>query len=131
MSRADTLALELLRYGHTVAWTCDATTLPRHRVHTVAGRAGLTWHQDSDTMRDPQNRRQAPEVAELVDDLTAVLEQIPDARERRHLRHLAAVLTMRLDRAVYAAAKSATETTPAPAKQRRAPKTTRKTTRKD
>lgn len=121
MKRAEALAVQLLDYGHTVEWTCNATTLPRHTVHRLAGRNGFTWHETSDTMR-----RNAPEqtkaVRELIAGFTELLDTVTDAGERRRLRADLARWVARLERELYAP----TPEPPRPVRRRRARTTTTK-----
>lgn len=116
--RADALAVALLDYGHTVSLVCEMTTLPRHQVHRIAGRHGMTWHQDSDTMRRP-GPEQEPEVRQIIAGMTAVLDGVADPLEQRQLRRLLATWVQRLDRALYPTTPTPALPTPPPAKARR------------
>jgi hypothetical protein len=122
--RADALAVQLLTYGHTVAWVCDATTLPRRAVHRAGYAAGLTWHEESDTFRG--RREQTPEVRALVAGMTAALDSVPDGSERRVLRREFARWAQRLDRALYPTTTDPLATTdpapPAPKRRRARPR---------
>ena len=97
--RAEQLAVKLLEYGHTVAWTCDATTLPRRTVHRAAYGAGLTWHEASDTFRGAAP--QPSDVRSLIAGMTAALDRVEAGEERRVLRREFARYVQRLDRALY------------------------------
>ncbi len=100
-SRAHRIALAALEAGHTVAWTCAATTLPRRTVHQLAERAGLAWHQDSDTFRNPNHHAIRHDVADLVQMLAPLVDGIGDEHERRVIRREAALIMQRIDRALY------------------------------
>lgn len=97
--KAEALAVQLLEYGHTVSWVCDATTLSRRTVHRSAYAAGLAWHEESDTMRGA--REQPAEVRALIAGMTQALDSVPNGEERRVLRRELARWAMRLDRALY------------------------------
>lgn len=115
--RAEALAVQLLEYGHTVAWVCDATNLPRRHVHRIAEHAGFVWRQDGDTMRRPGPKQPKP-VKALIEELGQLIDSVPDPKERYSIRRAAAVLVQRLDRELYP---TTTDPQAAPARRRRGP----------
>lgn len=117
--RAEALAVQLLDYGHTVEWTANATTLPRHTIHRLARHNGFTWHEDSDTMRR-NVPEQAQPVRELIAGFTELLDTVTNAGERRRLRADLARWVARLERELYPTTQTPTPPPPpAPARRGR------------